>query len=110
METHISNLIIPPMALAIGTVIGFAFGAVQSAASRRYARQQAEGKFKSGWSVTPGSMRRVAYLLVGLAVVQFVFPMFFAPDGVSQWCVAIGVVGGYGWTLYRQMQARRHMA
>lgn len=108
METQVSNLFIPPMALAIGAVIGFAFGAVQSAASRRYAKQQAAGTFKSGWSVTPGSMRRVAYLLVALAVIQFVFPMFFAPNGISQWCVAIGVVGGYGWTLYRQM--RRRMA
>jgi len=108
METQASSLLVPPMALIAGTVIGVAFGAIQAAATRRYARKQAEGKFKSAWSVTPGSMTRVAYLLVALAVTQYVFPMFFTPGGAGQWCVAIGVVGGYGFSLYKQM--RRRMA
>ncbi|HZZ20549.1 MAG TPA: hypothetical protein VFE25_14335 [Opitutaceae bacterium] len=94
------------MALLSGLVIGLAFGALQAAASRRYLRKQTEGKFKSGWSVTPGSMGRVAILLIALAFTQAVFPIFFTPGGISQWCVALGVVAGYGLTLYRQMRMR----
>jgi hypothetical protein len=110
MQTQNLNLILPPVALVAGAVIGYAFGCIQAAASRRYARKQAEGKFTSGWSVTPGSMSRVAYLLVALAVTQYACPMFFTPGGISQWFVAFGVVGGYGWTLYKQMQSRRRLA
>jgi hypothetical protein len=106
MQTQISNLLLVPLALVAGGMIGYAFGAIQASATRRHERLQFEGKFKSGWSATPGSFRRVAYLLVALALVQFLFPMFFAPGSVSQWCVSAGVVGGYGWTLYKQMRVR----
>jgi hypothetical protein len=87
-------------------MIGYAFGLIQAAAARRHQRLQLEGKFKSGWAATPGSFRRIAYLLVALALVQFMFPMFFATDGVSQWCVAAGVAAGYGLTLYQEMRRR----
>jgi len=107
MQTEISNLLLPPLAMIAGGMIGYAFGAVQSAATRRHEELQRAGKFKSGWSATPGSFRRVAYLLVALALVQFLFPVFFAPGGICQWCVSAGVVGGYGWTLYRQIRLRR---
>src|SRR5271166_156364 len=107
MQPQLLNIILPPMALGAGAMIGYAFGVVQTAATRRYERLQQEGKFKSGWSATPGSFRRVAYLLVALALVQFLFPVFFVPGGVSQWCVSAGVVAGYGLTLYRQMRQRR---
>jgi len=95
------------MAFIAGAAIGFAFGAVQTAAARRYEKLQLQGKFTSGWAATPGSFRRVAYLLVALALVQFLFPVFFAPGAISQWCVSAGVVGGYGWTLFRQLRQRR---
>lgn len=95
------------MALSVGIVIGYAFGAIQAAATRRHLRLQQEGKFPSGWSATPGSFRRVAYLLIALALVQFIFPALFSPDGLSQWCVSGGVVAGYGWMLYKQMRLRR---
>jgi len=88
-------------------MIGYAFGLIQMAATRRHERLLSEGKFKTGWSATPGSFRRVAYLLVALAAVQFLFPVFFAVDGATQWFVSGGVVAGYGWTLYRQMRLRR---
>jgi hypothetical protein len=107
MQTQITELLKLPMALIAGGIIGLSFGTIQAAATRRHERLQTEGKFKSGWSATPGSFRRVAYLLVALAVVQFFFPMFFTPDGISQWCVSGGVVAGYGWTLYRQFRLRR---
>ena len=94
------------MALMAGGAIGYAFGALQLTATRRHEALQREGKFKSGWSATPGSFRRVAYLLVALAVVQFLFPVFFAPGGISQWCVSAGVVFGYGAALYRQLRSR----
>jgi hypothetical protein len=94
------------MALVAGAVIGITFGGLQAAASRRYAKKQAEGGFTSGWSITPGSMSRIAILLITLAVVQFLFPIFFTPGGLSQWFVALGVVAGYGWTLYKQMRLR----
>jgi len=87
-------------------MIGYAFGLIQSNASRRHERLQREGKFKSGWAATPGSFRRIAYLLVALALVQFLFPVFFAPNGLSQWCVAAGVAAGYGLVLYRDMRRR----
>lgn len=107
MQIQISSVFLPPLALIAGGMIGYAFGVIQTSATRRHEKLQLEGKFKSGWSVTPGSFRRVAYLLIALALVQFLFPMFFAPGSISQWCVSAGVVTGYGWTLYRQMRVRR---
>ena len=106
METPIYSTLLPLMALLAGGVIGLAFGAIQDGARRRHERLQHEGKFKSGWAATPGSFRRVAYLLVALALVQFLCPMLFAPGGVSQWCVSAGVVFGYGAALYRQLRRR----
>jgi Ca2+/H+ antiporter len=106
METSLLSSILPPTALLAGAAIGWAFGAVQDAAKRRYERLQTQGKFNSGWSATPGSFRRVAYLLVALALVQFLFPVFFTPGGLSQYCVSAGVVAGYGIALYRQMRRR----
>jgi hypothetical protein len=102
-----AKLLVPPMAFGAGAAIGYAFGCVQSAAARRHERLQRQGKFTSGWSATPGSFRRVAYLLVSLAVVQLIFPVFFTAGGISQWCVSAGVVIGYGWTLYKEMRHRR---
>ncbi len=106
MESSLFSILLPTTALLAGGVIGLAFGAIQDSAKRRYERLQQQGKFKSGWAATPGSFRRVAYLLVALALVQFLFPMFFAQGGVSQWCVSGGVVIGYGLSLYRELRRR----
>jgi hypothetical protein len=106
MGTPLIDLLRPPAALLAGGAIGLTFGLIQEAAQRRHEKLQQEGKFKSGWAATPGSFRRVAYLLVALALVQFLFPMLFAPDGISQWCVSGGVVIGYGLILYRQLRRR----
>ena len=106
METPATNALLPILALLSGGVIGLAFGAIQDGARRRHEKLQREGKFASGWSATPGSVRRVAYLLVALALVQFLFPILFTPGGISQWCVSAGVVFGYGAALYRQLRRR----
>ena len=50
----------------------------------------------------PGSMRRTAYLLMALAGVQFVCPLLFTNG--CQWWVSAGVVGGYGWALWRKLR------
>ncbi len=91
-------------AILIGGGVGWLFGSLQQAAARRNERRQAEGNLKNGWAVMPGSFARVAYLLVGLAVVQFLCPLLFA--GTRQWWVSAGLGGGYGWTLLRQLLRR----
>src|SRR5437870_1772762 len=87
-----------------GGAIGWAFGLVQQFAAKRHAQMQATGKLNGAWSLMPGSMTRVAFLLVALALVQVICPMFFT--GNAQWVVSVGVVFGYGWTLYLAMRAR----
>ena len=91
-------------ATLVGAAIGWAFGLVQQYAAKRHAQMQATGKLNSPWSLMPGSMTRVAFLLVALAIVQVVCPVFFT--GIAQWAVSAGVVFGYGWTLYQTMRAR----
>jgi hypothetical protein len=95
-----------PAALLAGGAIGLAFGVFQNGARQRHERLQQEGKFTNGWAATPGSFRRVAYLLVALALVQLVCPMLFTADTISPWAVSAGVVLGYGFTLYQQLRRR----
>ena len=91
--------------LVVGSLVGLAFGAIQSAAHRRYEKLQQTGTLKTGWAVMPGSFKRVAYLLVALALVQFLCPLLFA--GASQWWVSAGVALGYGWQLFRQLRQKQ---
>jgi hypothetical protein len=90
--------------LIAGGVIGVGFGMVQDAAWRRNQRLQQAGDLKSGWAVMPGSMRRVAYLLVALLAVQIFCPLLFT--GGVQWWVSGGVLAGYGAMLFRQLRLR----
>jgi hypothetical protein len=106
MQSTLVSILLPSTALLTGGVIGLAFGLVQENARRRHEQLQQQGKFNSGWAATPGSFRRVAYLLVALALVQFICPMLFQSGGLSQFCVSGGVVLGYGSALYRQMRRR----
>jgi enoyl-CoA hydratase/carnithine racemase len=98
------QIFIPTVSLIAGALIGLGFGIVQHAAYLRYQRKQQIGQFNNGWAVMPGSMRRVAYLLVALALVQFFCPLLFA--GNCQWWVSGGVVLGYGTMLYKQLRER----
>lgn len=93
--------------LIAGGVIGVGFGMVQELALRRNQRRQESGALRSGWAVMPGSMRRVAALLVALLVIQIVCPVLFT-NGV-QWWVSGGLLLGYGAMLLRQFsRAQSH--
>jgi hypothetical protein len=104
VEIHSINILRSLVALAAGGVIGFGFGAIQQAAQRRYEQRQQNGKLVSGWAVMPGSGRRVAYLLIALAVIQAICPILFV--GNTQWWVSAGLVGSYGWGLLQQLRHR----
>ena len=99
-----TNLFIPMIGLVVGGLIGLAFGAVQNAAALRNENRQEAGKLRSGWAIMPGSMRRVAFLMIALALVQVGMPMLFTSE--SQWLVSAGVVLGYGFMLYLQFRNR----
>ena len=105
METHLFDLFRSVLALLGGASIGYGFGLLQATAQRRYERNQQAGQLGNGWAVVPGSMRRVAYLLVVLALIQVLCPVLFV-DGI-QWWVSGGVVGGYGAQLFTQLRLRR---
>jgi hypothetical protein len=106
LAVSISSVIIPLAAALAGWVIGLAFGMIQDNARRKHERLQSEGKFKTGWAATPGSLRRVAALLAVLALVQFVFPMLFNSGWAAPWCLSAGIVLGYGSTLLRQLRGK----
>jgi len=88
--------------LAVGGAVGYSFGAIQNAALRKHQKRQQVGAFKNAWAVMPGSMTRIAFLLVMLAVIQVLIPVLF--DGGMQWLVSGGVVIGYGSTLLKQLR------
>jgi hypothetical protein len=105
METHFVDLLRISVAVFSGGMIGLGFGALQRAALRRHEERARAGRLASGWSLMPGSGVRVAYLLIGLVLVQLICPLLFV-DGI-QWCVSAGLVLGYGYTLWRTLQQRR---
>ena len=105
MNTFLTIILLPLGALILGSVIGLAFGSIQNAALLRNKKRERQGNLHSGWSLMPGSMRRVAFLLIALALVQIACPMFFEREGM-QWIVSAGVVLGYGWTLLDQFRLR----
>jgi purine-cytosine permease-like protein len=99
------TLLLWAVGLVLGGVVGLAFGAIQNAAARKYKERQRIGALGSGWTIMPGSMTRVAFLLIVLALIQFCCPLLFKND--IQWLVSAGVILGYGWTLFSQF---RHKA
>jgi len=90
----------------VGALVGAAFGFIQTAAQDRYRRLQESGRLHNAATIIPGSMRRIALLLVALVTIQIAFPMLFAKEGM-QWLVSAGIVIGYGWTLVRQAPRRQ---
>jgi hypothetical protein len=101
MKTSILSIFLSFGAVVLGSVIGLAFGMVQNAARLRNKNLEQAGGLSSGWAIVPGSMRRVAFLMMALVVVQIACPLFFRDDSV-QWLVSAGVLMGYGWTLFQQ--------
>ena len=95
-------------AILVGGIIGLAFGYIQGIARQHNEEKQASGQLKSIWALMPGSGTRVAYLLVGLVLIQLICPMLFK-DGV-QWWVSGGLVAGYGLMLFKQLRQRTSKA
>jgi len=104
MQNDFYHILACATAIAAGGLIGVTFGSIQEAAARRNQQLQSAGELNSGWAVMPGSMRRVAYLLVALAGVQFFCPLLFKNG--CQWWVSGGLVAGYGAMLWRQLRRR----
>jgi hypothetical protein len=94
--------------LAVGGLIGLGFGLLQQAALRRNKQLQDEGGLSSGWTVMPGSFRRVAYLMIGLLLVQIICPLLFV--GGTEWWVSSGLLVGYGLVLFQQLRKRDRMS
>jgi len=99
------NTFLVVMAVVAGGAIGYFFGIIQKLALRRNERRQQTGELNTGWAVMPGSMTRVAYLLIVLVAIQILCPLLFK-DG-TQWWVSGGVVLGYGYVLFRRLVQRR---
>jgi len=99
-----TSIIWSAAALVAGVLIGLSFGIVQDAAWKRHQRLAQAGKFNTPTAAVPGSMRRVAYLLVALVLVQLACPLLFKEG--CQWWVSAGVVAGYGVMLYCQLRQR----
>lgn len=95
------HLILSVVALLAGALIGVGFGLLQNLALRRNQKLQQTGNLNSGWSVMPGSMRRVMYLILALVLVQILCPILFANG--TQWWVSAGVILGYGTFLFRRL-------
>ncbi len=93
------------VAVAAGGAIGYCFGLIQNLALRRNERKLQNGELNNGWAVMPGSMTRVAYLLIVLVAIQIICPLLFK-DG-TQWWVSAGLVMGYGYVLFRRLMQRR---
>jgi hypothetical protein len=104
MHFDVFALLRNAVALMAGSVIGLAFGTLQQFARRRHEARERAGTLGSGWSLMPGAGARVAYLLLALALVQFICPLLFVDN--TQWMVSAGVVFGYGWTLFRDLRVR----
>ncbi len=88
-----------------GGVIGFGFGLVQERAARRNQQRQQSGQLDNGWAVMPGSMKRVAWLMIALVIVQVTCPLLFRNG--TQWWVSGGVVLGYGIVLLRRLRLKK---
>jgi hypothetical protein len=93
MPTQLLNILASIAALAVGGLIGAAFGLVQQAALRRNQKLQEAGKLDAGWTAMAGSGKRVAMLLIVLVLIQILCPLLFMNG--TQWWVSGGVVGGY---------------
>ncbi len=98
------NLVISLTALALGGAIGFLFGVLQTAALARNTKKRDNGNLHNGWAVMPGSMGRIAALLIILAAVQIFCPFLF--EGNIQWLVSAGILLGYGWSFLVKLRRR----
>jgi hypothetical protein len=105
MTTQFTTMLAIIAAIIVGGLIGAAFGQLQNVARRQNEKREAQGNFKSGWSLMPGSGVRVAYLVITLVLIQFICPVLFK-NGSTQWWVSGGVMVGYGLMLALQLRER----
>ncbi len=105
---QLMNVIRPLAGLFAGALIGLGFGWVQNLALKHNQKRQERGSLHSGWEVMPGSMSRVAYLLIALVLIQIFCPLLFV-DG-TQWWVSGGLVAAYGGLLFRRLGQHGHRA
>jgi hypothetical protein len=105
MNFQLTDLARMFLGLLAGSALGYLFGMVQRAALRRHEKLLGRGEFGSGWTVVPGSFRRVGFLLIALVLVQIVCPILFV--GGTEWLVSAGVILGYGAVLYQQWRSRK---
>jgi hypothetical protein len=96
------RIILSLAALVAGALIGVAFGLIQNRAFLRNQKLQQSGSLNNGWAVMPGSMKRVAWLLIALVIIQLVCPLLFVNG--TQWWVSAGVVAGYAAMLVRRLK------
>ena len=54
----------------------------------------------------PGSMRRVALLLLVLTALQIVFPIIFS-HSTTPWLISAGIIIGYGTAFVQRLRAYR---
>jgi hypothetical protein len=104
MNDSLIQALITIAALAVGGAIGFWFGTIQNAALKKNKEKYESGKLQSGFGVMPGSMSRIAALLIILVIIQVAIPAFF--KGNIQWILSAGIVLGYGWTFVKQLRNR----
>lgn len=102
MHIHFFEVVRISLALLAGLGIGLTFGWIQQSALRRNEARQQSGELNNGWAVMPGSMRRVAGLMIALVLIQLICPLLFS-DGI-QWWVSGGLCLGYGSLLYRRLR------
>jgi len=104
MTEQLINGIVYLAAIAVGTFVGAFFGTMQSLAFSKNKKRHDVGTLPTGWLVMPGSMGRVAVLLIILVAIQIGLPFLF--KGNIEWLVSIGVILGYGGILLREMRHR----
>jgi hypothetical protein len=104
MITEMVTWLRPLAGIIAGGAIGWGFGLLQEVARRRYERRQQSGNLHTGWAVVPGSMSRIAYLLMALVLVQALCPLLFTNG--AQWAVSAGVALGYGLAVFSRVRHR----
>ncbi len=107
MNREIDEMMDPIITLAaivVGGAIGFVFGTFQNVALAKNEKRSERGNLGTGWAAMPGSMSRVAVLLVVLVAIQVLCPLFFR--GNVEWLVSAGVLLGYGSSFVRRLRHR----
>jgi len=88
------------LGIALGIVIGGAFAWMQLLAARRNELLQKQQRPSGILRQVPGSMTRVAFLLMALVAVQVFFPQ------ADKWCLSGALVVAYGIPFFWRLKDR----